>query len=122
MIQLRSIVKVADNSGAKMVKIIKVLGHSKMRYGRVGDVIVAAVIDAETDGGAKMHQVVKGVVIRTRHVTKRADGSSISFDDNAVVLINKDETDVRATRVFGPVAREVKLRFPKIISLAPEVL
>lgn len=122
MIQMGSVVNVADNSGAKQVRIIKVLGHSKMMHAGIGDVVVASVTNGDPKGAVKMHNVVKGVVVRTKYPLQRVDGSVITFDDNAVVIVNKEETEIRATRVFGPVAREVRKSFPKVISLAPEVL
>jgi large subunit ribosomal protein L14 len=122
MIQMGSIVNVADNSGAKRVRVIKVLGHSKYMHAKVGDVVVASVFAGDPKGAVKMHQVIKGIVVRSRYNLARKDGSYIRFDDNAVVIISKDEKEIRGTRIFGPVAREVRARFNKIISLAPEVL
>jgi large subunit ribosomal protein L14 len=122
MIQGFSNLKVADNSGAKEIQCIKVLGGSKRRYARVGDVIVAAVKTASATGIVKRHAVVKAVVVRTRDQVHRKDGSTICFDDNAAVIINDDKT-MRGTRVFGPVPRELRdLGYAKVISLAPEVL
>lgn len=122
MIQQESRLKVADNSGAKSVLCIRVLGGSGRRYARVGDVIVCTVKDASSTGNVKKKSIVKAVVVRTREQIRRKDGSTISFDDNAVVIIG-DDKQPRATRVFGPVPRELRdLGYSKIISLAPEVL
>ena len=122
MIQQESRCKVADNTGAKEVLCIRVLGGSARRYAGVGDVIVATVKDALPGGAVKKGEVVKAVVVRTAKERRRQDGSYIKFDDNAVVLIN-DQRNPRGTRIFGPVARELReKRFMKIISLAPEVL
>lgn len=122
MIQMGSVVNVADNSGAKQARIIKVLGHSKFMHAGIGDIVVASVVNAESGGAVKMHQVIKGIVVRSKYPLHRPDGSSIAFDDNAIVIINKEEKEIRATRVFGPIAREVRGKFPKAVSLAPEVL
>ncbi len=122
MIQQESRLKVADNSGAKEILCIKVLGGSRRRYARVGDIIVASVKDATPTGATKKKSVVKAVVVRTRDKIKRADGSTICFDDNAAVIIGDDKMP-KATRVFGPVPRELREKgYSKIISLAPEVL
>jgi len=122
VIQQESRCKVADNTGAKEVLCIRVLGGSARRYAGVGDVIVATVKDALPGGAVKKGEVVKAVVVRTAKERRRPDGSYIRFDDNAVVLIN-DARNPRGTRIFGPVARELReKRFMKIISLAPEVL
>ena len=122
MIQQETRCKVADNTGAKEVLCIRVLGGSGRRYARVGDVIVGSVKDALPGGAVKKGEVVKAVVVRTAKERRRPDGSYIKFDDNAVVLIN-DQRNPRGTRIFGPVARELReKRFMKIISLAPEVL
>ncbi len=122
MITQESRLVVADNSGAKEALCIRVLGNSNMRYARVGDKIVISVKDAIPTGGIKKGAVSKAVVVRTRRAIKRADGSFIRFDDNAVVLLN-DADELRGTRIFGPVARELREKqFMKIISLAPEVL
>jgi large subunit ribosomal protein L14 len=122
VIQQESRCRVADNTGAREVLVIKVLGGSQRRYARVGDIIVAAVKDALPNQQVKKGDVVKAVVVRTAKEKRRPDGSYIRFDDNAVVLIN-DQNNPRGTRVFGPVARELReKRFMKIISLAPEVL
>ena len=122
MIQMGTIVTVADNSGAKRARIIKVLGHSKMMHAGIGDIVVASVVAAESGGTVKMHQVVKAVVVRTSKEVRRPDGSYIRFDDNACVIIGDDENP-RGTRIFGPVARELRNKqFMRIVSLAPEVL
>jgi large subunit ribosomal protein L14 len=122
MIQQESRLKVTDNSGAKEVLCIRVLGGTRRRYAHVGDIIVCSVKDANPTGGVKKKSVQKAVVVRTRNQIKRRDGSTISFDDNAVVIINDDKTP-KATRVFGPVPRELRDQgYAKIISLAPEVL
>lgn len=122
MIQQESRLKVADNSGAKEVLCIRVLGGSGRRYAGVGDVIVATVKEASPTGNVKKKSVVKAVVVRTRDQIQRKDGSTIAFDDNAVVIIG-DDKQPKATRVFGPVPRELRdLGYNKIISLAPEVL
>jgi large subunit ribosomal protein L14 len=122
MIQQESRLKVTDNSGAKEILCIRVLGGTKRRYARVGDVIVATVKTANPTGIVKRKSVVKAVVVRSRDRINRKDGSTIVFDDNAAVIIGDDKTP-RATRVFGPVPRELRdLGYSKIISLAPEVL
>ncbi|PKL52386.1 MAG: 50S ribosomal protein L14 [Nitrospira bacterium HGW-Nitrospira-1] len=122
MIQAMSVLEVADNSGAKRVQCIKVLGGSKRRYARLGDVIVVSVKEAIPAGTVKKGAVAKGVVVRTKKETRRPDGSYIRFDQNAVVLINPQGEPI-GTRIFGPVARELRWReYVKIISLAPEVL
>ncbi len=121
MIQQESRLTVADNTGAKEVLCIRVLGGSKKRYASVGDKIVVTVKSALPSGEAKKGTVSKAVVVRTKKEIRRADGSYIRFDDNAVVLLtNTDE--VRGTRIFGPVARELRDKYMKIVSLAPEVL
>src|SRR5512135_104901 len=121
MIQQESRLSVADNSGAKEVLCIRVLGGTKKRYATVGDQIVVSVKSALPSGEAKKGTVSKAVVVRTKKEIRRADGSYIRFDDNAVVLLtNLDE--VRGTRIFGPVARELRDKYMKIVSLAPEVL
>ncbi len=122
MIQTESILKVADNSGAKEVLCIRVLGGAKKRYARIGDAIVVTVKDAVPAGNAKKGTVSKAVVVRPTKETRRQDGSYIRFDDNAVVLLNATG-EMRGTRIFGPVARELREKsFMKIVSLAPEVL
>jgi large subunit ribosomal protein L14 len=122
MIQQESRLKIADNSGAKEVLCIKVLGGSKRRYAGVGDVIVATVKDAMPAAGVKKGEVVKCVIVRTAKERRRPDGSYIKFDENAAVIIN-DNQEPRGTRIFGPVGRELReKRFMRIVSLAPEVL
>lgn len=122
MIQQESRLKVADNSGAKSILCIRVLGGTRRRYARVGDIIVASVKDASTTGQVKKKSVVKAVVVRTTDKIRRKDGSTICFDENAAVII-ADDKNPRATRVFGPVPRELRdLGYAKIVSLAPEVL
>jgi large subunit ribosomal protein L14 len=124
MIQLRSILKPADNSGAKRLKVILVHGGSRRRFGYVGDVVTAAVDQAEPNGTVRDKQVVKAVIVRCRKETRRPDGTYVRFDDNAAVIIdNAIAKNPVGTRVFGPIAREVKdAGFSKIASLAPEVL
>lgn len=122
MLQQESRMKVTDNSGAKEVLVIRVLGGTRRRYANVGDVVVVTVKEANPTGNVKKKTVQKAVVVRTRNQIKRKDGSTICFDDNACVIINDDKTP-KATRVFGPVPRELRdLGYAKIISLAPEVL
>ena len=122
MIQQESRLNVADNSGAKEVLCIRVLGGTKKRYASVGDTIVVSVKSALPSGNVKKGAVAKAVVVRTKKELKRPDGSYIRFDDNAVVLLN-NQGEIRGTRIFGPVARELREKqFMKIISLAPEVL
>lgn len=122
MIQQESRLKVADNSGAREVLCIRVLGGSKRRYAGVGDIIVAAVKEATPGGNVKKGDVVKAVVVRTRRESRRSDGTCIRFDDNACVIIDNN-AQPRGTRIFGPVARELRdKRFMRIVSLAPEVL
>ena len=122
MIQQESMVKVADNSGAKRALVIRVLGGTRRRYAGLGDLVVIAVKDALPNGTVKKAEVAKAVVVRTVKETRRKDGSYIRFDENAVVIIN-DQGEPRATRIFGPVARELReKKYMKIVSLAPEVL
>jgi large subunit ribosomal protein L14 len=122
MIQQESRLMIADNSGAKNILCIRVLGGTRRRYARVGDIIVATVKDASTTGQVKKKSVVKAVVVRTTDKIRRKDGSTICFDENAAVIIS-DDKNPRATRVFGPVPRELRdLGYAKIVSLAPEVL
>jgi len=122
MIQQETRLKVADNSGAREVLVIRVLGGSGRRYASLGDVVVATVKDATPGGGVKKGEVVKAVVVRTKKENRRDDGTYIRFDDNACVLIN-DQRQPRGTRIFGPVGRELRdRRFMRIVSLAPEVL
>ena len=122
MIQVQSLLNVADNTGAKNVMCIKVLGGSRRRYARVGDVVVVAVKQAAPRGTVKKKAVERAVIVRTKNLTKRNDGSGIRFDDNACVIINKDGMP-KGSRVFGPVARELRAKgYQKIISQAPDVL
>jgi large subunit ribosomal protein L14 len=122
MIQAETRLKVADNSGARQVLCIKVLGGSKRRYARVGDVIVVTVKEAIPNGAIKKGEVVRAVVVRCKKEVRRADGSYIKFDDNAAVIIDA-QGNPRGTRIFGPVARELRdKRYMKIVSLAPEVI
>lgn len=122
MIQQESRLIVADNSGAKEILCIRVLGGTRRRYAHVGDIIVATVKQANPSGGVKKKSIVKAVVVRTRNAIKRADGSTIRFDDNAAVIIGDDKLP-KGTRIFGPVPRELRDQgYAKIISLAPEVL
>lgn len=122
MIQTRTMLVVADNSGAKRIMCIRALGGSKRRYARIGDLIVASVKDAIPEGGVKKGDVVKAVVVRTRKELRRTDGSYVRFDDNAAVLID-DTGNPRGTRIFGPVTQELReKKFMKIISLAPETV
>ena len=122
MIQAESYLKVADNTGAKELKTIRVLGGSKRKYGNIGDVVVASVRKAQPGGTVKKGEVVKAVIVRSARGVRRADGSYVRFDDNAAVLI-KDDKNPRGTRIFGPVARELRDKdYMKILSLAPEVL
>jgi large subunit ribosomal protein L14 len=122
MIQEETLLNIADNSGAKTAKCIRVLGGSKRRYARVGDIIVMAVKSAIPDGTVKKGQVVKGVVVRTRKEIGRRDGSYIRFSENSAVIIGDDNEPV-GTRIFGPVSRELReKKFMKIVSLAPEVV
>ena len=122
MVQQETRVNVADNSGAKELLIIKVLGGARHLYATVGDIVVASVKSASTGGQVKKGDVVKAVIVRTKKGLRRADGSYIKFDDNAAVIIKEDKTP-RGTRIFGPVARELRDKdYAKIVSLAPEVL
>jgi len=121
MIQMYTYLDVADNTGAKEVMCIKVLGGSRRRYAMIGDVIVASVKKAMPGGDVKQGDVIKGVVVRTRKATRRDDGSYVRFDSNAMVLLDND-MNPRGTRIFGAVARELRAKFNKIISLASEVV
>ena len=122
MIQQESYLKVADNTGAKEIKTIRVLGGSKRKFGNIGDVVVASVRKAAPGGQVKKGEVVKAVIVRTSRGVRRPDGSYVRFDDNAAVLIKEDKNP-RGTRIFGPVARELRDKdYMKILSLAPEVL
>ena len=122
MIQMQTMLTIADNSGARTARCIHVLGGTRRRYAHLGDVVVAAVQDAIPGGGVKKGEVVRAVIVRTRKEHRRRDGSYIRFDDNAAVIIDTNR-EPRGTRIFGPVARELRERqFMKIVSLAPEVL
>ena len=122
MIQQESMVKVADNSGAKTAQVIRVLGGTRRRYAGLGDVVIVAVKNALPNGTVKKSEVARAVVVRTVKETRRKDGSYIRFDENAVVIIN-EQGEPKATRIFGPVARELReKKYMKIVSLAPEVL
>jgi len=123
MIQPQTIVKITDNSGAKIGRVFKVLGGSKRRYAQIGDLVVLAVQTAEPRKATKRKDVVRAVVVRQRKPFRRADGSYVSFDDNAVVIVEKEKKEPRANRVFGPIPREVaEAGYQKIVSLAPEVV
>ena len=122
MVQQESIIRIADNSGAKRALVIKVLGGTRRRYAGLGDIVVVTVKDALPDGTVKKSDVAKAVIVRTSKETRRKDGTYITFDENAGVIIH-DQMEPRGTRIFGPVARELReKRFMKIVSLAPEVL
>ena len=122
MVQMESYLKVADNTGAKEIHCIRVLGGSKRKYGNIGDVIVASVRKAAPGGTVKKGDVVKAVIVRTKRGIRREDGSYVRFDENAAVIIKEDKNP-KGTRIFGPVARELRDRdFMKILSLAPEVI
>ncbi len=123
MIQHRTILASADNTGARRIQCIRVLGGYKKRYARIGDIITVAIKSAEPHSAVKKGEVAHGVIVRTRKETRRPDGTYIRFDDNAVALIDKKSKEPRGSRIFGPVARELRSRgFTKIISLAQEVL
>lgn len=123
MIQAETWLTVADNSGAKSIECFKVLGGSKRRYAQIGDIIVASVKTSEPRGNVKAGDVVKAVIVRQKKALRRKDGSYIRFDENAAVIVDPNNKEPRATRIFGPVARELREKgFNKIISLAPEVL
>ena len=122
MVQMESYLKVADNTGAKEIHCIRVLGGSKRKYGNIGDVIVASVRKANPGGTVKKGDVVKAVIVRTKRGVRREDGSYVRFDENAAVII-KEDRNPKGTRIFGPVARELREKdFMKILSLAPEVI
>ena len=122
MIQQETYLKVADNTGAKEIKTIRVLGGSRRKFGNIGDVVVASVRKAQPGGTVKKGEVVKAVIVRSTRGVRRADGSYVRFDDNAAVII-KDDKNPKGTRIFGPVARELRDKdYMKILSLAPEVL
>lgn len=123
MLQHRSMIKVADNSGAKKLQVIRVLGGYKKRYARIGDIVTAVVKEAAPHNAIKKSDIVHAVVVRSRKETRRADGSYIRFDENAAVIINRETKEPKGTRIFGPIARELRNEgFTKIVSLAPEVL
>ncbi len=123
MIQDRSIVKITDNSGGKVGRVFKVLGGSKKRYAELGELVILSIQTAEPRKAVKKKDVVCGVVVRQRKAYRRKDGSYISFDDNAVVIVNKESKEPKANRVFGPIPRELaEAGFQKIVSLAPEVV
>ena len=123
MIQVESRLKIADNTGAREILVIKVLGGSVRRYGHIGDVVVATVKAATPHGSVKKSDVVKAVIVRTAKEWRREDGSSIKFDDNAAVILDTDGKNPKGTRIFGPVARELReMGYMRIVSLAPEVL
>lgn len=123
MIQKESRLKVADNTGAREILVIQVMGGSSRRYGRVGDIVVGTVKIATPQGSVKKSEIVKAVIVRCSKEWRREDGSSIGFDDNAVVILDQDGSNPRGTRIFGPVARELREKgFMKIVSLAPEVI
>lgn len=121
MIRVETMLDVADNSGARRILCIKVLGGSKRRYAKIGDIIIASVKEANPRGTVKKGEVVKAVVVRTAKGLKRSDGSYVKFDKNAAVIID-NQNQPRGTRIFGPVARELRKSFTRIISLAPEVI
>ncbi|MBI4592477.1 50S ribosomal protein L14 [Candidatus Uhrbacteria bacterium] len=123
MVQLRTMLKVADNTGAKKLQVIRVLGGYQKRYAVIGDLVTAAVKEAVPHGNVKKSDIVTAVIVRAKKETRRKDGTYIRFDENAAVIIDKKSKDPKGTRIFGPVARELRgFGFTKIISLAPEVL
>lgn len=123
MIQHRTMLKVADNTGAKKLQCIRVLGGHKKRYAKIGDIVTCVVKEALPHGAVKTHDVVYAVLVRTRKEMRRQDGSRIRFDDNAAVIIDKKTKEPKGSRIFGPIARELRNKgFVKIVSLAPEVL
>ena len=123
MIQQESRLKVADNSGAREILCIRVLGGTRRRYARVGDLIVASVKDAQPNANVQKGEIVKAVIVRTKNKMQRLDGSSIAFDENAAVILSDDDGNPKGTRIFGPVARELReKKFMRIVSLAQEVL
>jgi|TARA_B110000196_G_C21145000_1_gene666076 large subunit ribosomal protein L14 len=123
MIQQESRLKVADNSGAREILCIRVLGGTGRRYARVGDLIVASVKDAQPNSNVQKGEIIKAVIVRTKKKMQRSDGSSIAFDENAAVILNDDDGNPKGTRIFGPVARELREKnFMRIVSLAQEVL
>lgn len=123
MLQHRTMIQVADNSGAKKLQVIRVLGGYQKRYARIGDIVTVVVKEAVPHSAVKKADVVHAVVVRTRKEVRRADGSYIRFDENAAVIVNRESKEPKGTRIFGPVPRELRaLGFTKIVSLAPEVL
>lgn len=123
MLQVRSLVKVADNTGAKLVNVFSVNGKNGRRFARLGDIVAGSVRQSSPGGQVKKGDKVYGVIVRTRKEVRREDGSYIRFDENAIVLVPKDSVEPRGTRIFGPVARELREKgFAKIVSLAPEVI
>ena len=123
MLQHLSMIKSADNSGAKKLQVIRVLGGYKKRYARIGDVVTAVIKEAQPNSGVKKSDIVHVVIVRTRKETRRRDGSYVRFDENAGVIIDRKSKEPKGTRIFGPVARELReLGYTKIVSLAPEVL
>ena len=123
MIQPETILRITDNSGAKIVKVFKILGGSKRRYARIGDLVVMSVLSVEPRKNIKKKEVVRGVIVRQRQPFRRKDGSYIRFDENAAVIVDPKKKEPQATRVFGPIPRELAERgYTKIISLAPEVV
>jgi len=122
MIQTQTMLKVADNSGAKIIQCIRVLGGTRRRYARIGDIIIGAVKEAEPRRPVKKHEVVRAVIVRQKKAFRRKDGSYISFDDNAVIIIDKDKNP-RGGRIFGPISRELKERgFDKVVNLAKDIV
>ena len=123
MVQLRTILKSADNTGAKKLRVITVFGGYKKRYGRVGDIVTASIYEASPHTSVKKGQVVHAVIVRTRSSVRRPDGIYVRFDENAAVIVDKKSKEPQGTRIFGPVARELRIKgFTKIVSLAPEVV
>ncbi len=122
MIQTQTMLKVADNSGAKIIQCIRVLGGTRRRYARIGDIIIGAVKEAEPRRPVKKHEVVRAVIVRQKKAFRRKDGSYISFDDNAVIIIDKDKNP-RGGRIFGPISRELKEKgFDKVVNLAKDIV
>lgn len=123
MIQPRSLVRIADNTGAKIGRVFKVLGHSKKRYATIGDLVVMSIQTSEPRKAVKKKDVVQAVVVRTKNAYRRKDGSYVRFDENAVVILEKDKQDPKGGRIFGPIPREMaELGYQKIVSLAPEIV
>ncbi|MCX6713006.1 MAG: 50S ribosomal protein L14 [Candidatus Vogelbacteria bacterium] len=123
MIQPRSLVRIADNTGAKIGRVFKVLGHSKKRYAGIGDLVVISIQTAEPRKAVKKKDVLQALVVRTKKAQRRADGSYVRFDENAVVILEKDKPDPKGGRIFGPIPREIaELGYQKIASLAPEIV